>query len=114
MVESYSIAELLDTFVAERATRMLIKSGAQPTIELPSDTGTTLGVLDIAPPTADKVLDLLRVIASPEQIRELELCGRLRFRYVHADSGLGASIQVSVRVSAHIDHDIFKLELQNL
>ena len=112
MPENYDMAALLDTLLAERAARMELQSGAPPRIvDLPGDVGEGSGVLDVAPLTRDGVLQLLTAIASPEQLRELELCGSITLTHIHSGGKLGIG---RFRVTAEIDHAGVRAELQYL
>lgn len=112
MAENYDVAALVDTLIAEGATRLRVQSGTQPRIvDIPTESGVTSGVLDVAPVTTDGALALLRAIASPEQLRELELCGSARFIHIHSSGAVGIT---RVRVTAEIGHGVVRMELQYL
>jgi hypothetical protein len=112
MAENYDVAALVDTLIAEGATRMEVQSGTQPRIvDIPAESGVTSGVLDVAPVTTDGALGMLRAIASPEQLRELELCGSARFMHIHSSEAVGIT---RVRVTAEIGHGFVRMGLHYL
>jgi hypothetical protein len=110
VTEKYNMAALLDTLIAERATRIAMESGSQPKIDIPVEGVFQSCVMDIAPITTQQAIELLQCIASAEQMRELDLCGRTSFTHIHsAPSGAGR-----IRVTGEIHHDVVTIYLDHL
>ena len=110
MIENYTMADLLDTLINERASRIELQCGSQPRIlDIPGEFGALTGVLDVAPVTAQKAIELLQSIASPEQMRELDLCGKTRFTHIHSVT-FGPQ---RIRVTGEVHHDDVTIHLEN-
>lgn len=110
MTEIYNMATLLDLLIHEGASRIAVQSGSQPRIlDIPGEYGAKAGIVDVAPVTAPKAIELLECIASPEQMRELDLCGRTRFTCIHSVP-FGAR---RIRVTGEIHHDVVSIHLEN-
>ncbi len=78
MAGMYHMKDLLLLTVQESAEELLLEPDQPPRMLLHGK----VRVLDGPLLTSDEVGELLHSIATDEQLRELELCGDARFRYV--------------------------------
>jgi Tfp pilus assembly ATPase PilU len=82
MAGMYHLRDLLLLTVREGAEELLLEPGQPPRMRLHGK----VRVLDGQLLTTDQVAELLRSIATEEQRRELELCGKAHFRYAANNS----------------------------
>jgi Tfp pilus assembly ATPase PilU len=73
----YSMKDLLDLVTREAADELRLEPDRPPTMLLHGK----VRVLDGPLITSDQVAELFRSIATDEQRRELEMCGKIRFTY---------------------------------
>ena len=77
MAGMYSMKDLLSLLVQESAEELRLEPARPPMMQLRGK----LRVLDGPLVTSDEITDLVRGIATEAQLRELDLCGNLRFRF---------------------------------
>jgi hypothetical protein len=106
------MAALIHTLIGEGADRIELQGGSQPRIFGVHDgRGVQDTVIDVTPCTAQEAVGLLRSVASPEQMRELELCGSTRFTHIHSAPSGARRIRVTGEMHRG---DALSICLQNL
>jgi Tfp pilus assembly ATPase PilU len=92
MAGMYCMADLLNLLLREGAEELRLETGKPPEMVLRGQSR----VLDQPPLTIDHVTELLKAVASPAQMKELENCGDVRFNHTAQHSerfGVAASLK---------------------
>ena len=103
MAGFYSMMDLLKLVAHERAEELRLHVGEPPLIVLRGNTR----VLDVPAVTTESADELLRSIASEEQMGELHRCGDIHFIYNFQNSARFA-------VSAATQHENLNVKIKNL
>ena len=93
MAGTYSITDLLDLALRERAHALLLESGSPPFLHISGPPRR----LDLPPLTYHDVAELFSGITTPQQNDELAKCGDIHFIYSSPRSGRFAVSATSER-----------------
>ncbi|HXT10120.1 MAG TPA: hypothetical protein VN873_01050 [Candidatus Angelobacter sp.] len=99
----YTIGNLLERLLREKAGELHISTGRPPLIIL-CDEQVAVGAVGI---TNDNIADLLYSLATVEQMKELNTCGDAQFVFLFRNWARFA-------VSASVAHSDFNLKIRNL
>ncbi len=101
MNENYDMQDLLNLTANARAGRLAIQSGNPPAVFIRD----VEEVVDGPPVSLNNATEMLRRLATPEQMHELDYCGDIRF--VTLAEPLGR-----LRVTARLEHHVLMFDLQ--
>jgi Tfp pilus assembly ATPase PilU len=103
MAGLYSMRDLLDLVEREGGQELWLHVGKPPLMVLRGQ----MRALDEVPLTKDNTTELLRSVATADQIRELQQCGDIHFIYLSQNSA-------RFGVTAAMQHEEISLKMKNL
>src|SRR3989304_3009843 len=103
MPGGYDMQDLLNLILNEGAQRLVLRVGSPPVIYLHDEEDMIEGP-DV---TRENAAELFHSLATPEQVRELDSCGDVRFIYTSPNAA-------KFGVTAQIEHDDMTLGIRNL
>ena len=99
----YSMSDLLALMEKQGAQELRIEAGTPPVLFVKGRASP----LEISPLASDDIQQLFRSFATPEQIRELQACGDVRFLYSSSESA-------RFNIAASLEGEQLSLQIRNL
>ena len=103
MAGLYSMADLLGLIEQHGAQELRIEAGKPPVLFVKGRARS----LELPSPANDDIQQLFRSLATPEQIRELQACGDVRFLYSSSESA-------RFNIAASLEGEQLSLQIRNL